>query len=63
MEDGAGLHAFVEEDPATGGARFGVERIPLDPETGDASGQPAGRETFAERLEWERRVEELRGSS
>lgn len=63
LEDAWGLHAFVEEDPATGRPRYGVERVPLDPETGDATGRPAGRETFAERSEWERRVEELRGSS
>ena len=61
VEDGSGLHAFVEEDPGTGAPRYVVERVPLDPETGDAVGEPTDRSTFTDRPEWERGVKELRG--
>ena len=62
VEDGSGLHAFVEEDPGTGAPLYVVEQVPLDPETGDAVDEPTDRRTFTDRSEWERRVEELRGS-
>jgi hypothetical protein len=63
LEDGAGLHVFVDEEPGTGAPRYVVERVPLDPETGDAVGEPADRRTFTDPLEWERHVGELRTSS
>lgn len=63
VKDGAGLHAFVDEDPATGAPRYVVERVSLDPETGDAVGGPTDRRVFADPSEWERGMRALRGSS
>ncbi|HEX6262834.1 MAG TPA: hypothetical protein VF097_08320 [Actinomycetota bacterium] len=60
LADGAGLHAFVDEDPGTGAPRFGAERVPLDPETGDATGDPSDRRMFGQREEWERHVRAIR---
>jgi hypothetical protein len=59
VDDGTGIHIFVEEDPGTGGPRYGVEQVPLDPDTGDAVGPPADRRVFEDRAEWERHREEV----
>jgi hypothetical protein len=63
VPDGAGLHAFIEEDPGTGLPAFGLEAVQLDPDTGDwAAGarQLAERRLFGSRQAWERACEELR---
>lgn len=63
LPSGAGLHAFVEEDPATSGPLYGVEAVQLDPATGDweADAAPlAERRTFGSPGEWQQAIEDLR---
>lgn len=62
LADGAGLHAFVEEDPGTGEPRYGLERLVLDPDTGDAAGEPRDRRMFRDAAEWERNLAEARSA-
>ncbi len=64
LRDGAGLHVFVQQDPATAGPLYGVEAVQLDPHTGDwlTDAAPWARpETFSQPEPWQRLVEELRG--
>jgi len=64
LRDGAGLHVFVQQDPATAGPQYGVEAVQLDPHTGDwlTEASPWARsETFGQPEPWRRLVEELRG--
>ena len=55
LSDGAGIHAFVELDPETGGPLYGLESIQLDAQTGDwvtdAQGLVA-RRTFPDAASW-----------
>lgn len=63
LKSGAGLHAFIEPDPDTGGPLFGVELVQLDPQTGDwLSDVPAlaERQTFSGRQQWEQAARQLR---
>lgn len=64
VADGAGLHAFIEQDPDSAEPVFGVEGVQLDQATGDwvtDAPQLAERRLFASRQDWEQAVEELRG--
>lgn len=63
LPDGVGLHVFVEEDPETGAPIFGLERVQLDPSTGDwvNAAQPSPeRQTFPSADRWEEAVKALR---
>lgn len=63
VSDGAGLHVFVEEDPETGAPVFGLERLQLDPSTGEwlSATQPSPeRQTFPSADRWEEAVKALR---
>jgi hypothetical protein len=64
VRDGAGLHVFVQQDPATAGPLYGVEAVQLDPHTGDWLAEAAAwapAETFTQPEPWRRLVEELHG--
>ncbi|HEY8200502.1 MAG TPA: hypothetical protein VII47_04030 [Actinomycetota bacterium] len=55
LTDGAGIHAFVELDPETGGPIWGMESIQLDAQTGDwvtEAGELALRRTFSDAGSW-----------
>ena len=63
IADGAGLHAFIEQDPDRAAPVFGVEGVQLEPATGDwamDAPQLAERQLFDSRQAWELAVEELR---
>lgn len=60
LEDGAGIHVFVDDDPATGAPRYGVERVPLDPDSGDAVGAASDRRMFTDPGQWERHIAGVR---
>ncbi len=63
LPDGVGLHVFLEEDPETGAPIFGLERVQLDPSTGDwvSAAQPSPeRQTFPSADRWEEAVKALR---
>ena len=65
LADGVALHVFVEMDPESGGALFGVESVQLDPQTGDwvTDAPPlAPRRTFSEPESWNEAIAELRAS-
>jgi hypothetical protein len=63
LGDGAGLHVFVQQDPETAAPRYGVERVQLDPQTGDwlheASGWAEPR-TVSTPESWRDLIDELR---
>lgn len=64
LADGAGLHAFIEQDPDRAAPVFGVEGVQLEPATGDwamDAPQLAERQLFDSRQAWELAIEELRG--
>jgi hypothetical protein len=60
---GTGLRQTIEADPDTGAARFRLEVVRLDPETGDplpGAGEPSVEESFADQAEWASAVEARR---
>jgi hypothetical protein len=66
LSDGAGIHAFVELDPETGGPLYGLESIQLDAQTGDwvtdAQGLTA-RRTFPDAASWADGIRAAGGSA
>lgn len=65
VPDGAGVHAFIEQDPDRGVPVFGVEGVQLEPVTGDwamDAPQLAERRLFDSRDAWELAVEEVRAN-
>jgi hypothetical protein len=63
LNDGIGLHIFVEPDPDSGGPVFGFEAIQLDPRTGDwvrESKSLLERRTFSDAQLWEDGVQRAR---
>lgn len=63
LADGYALHCTAHLDPDSGGIVHGVERLRLDPASGELTG-PEGpdRREFVDPEEWRRAVEELRGT-
>lgn len=61
VPEGTGLHTFVENDPSTYDARYGIELLRLDPRTGEhlASHESPHREDFEDADEWTRAVEHI----
>ena len=62
LPEGTGLDVFIEPDPDTDRASYGLEAIPLDPRTGDRVAQASPLtelRTFSDRGRWEEAVEEL----
>ena len=60
---GTGLRQTIEADQDTGAARYRLEVVALDRETGDAlpgTGEPSLEETFADQAEWALAVEARR---
>jgi hypothetical protein len=65
LADGAGIHSFVELDPETGNAVYGLEQIQLDAQTGDwvTDAQAlTSRTMFADEAAWRAGVAEAGGS-
>jgi len=63
LADGAGIHAFVELDPESGGPLWGMESIQLDAQTGDwvaEAGELAVRRTFSDAASWADGVEQAK---
>jgi hypothetical protein len=63
LADGAGIHAFVELDPETGGPVWGMELIQLDAQTGDwvtEAGELALRRTFPDAAAWAEGIEQAK---
>lgn len=64
LPDGLGLHVFVEVDPETANPVYGVERVRLDPATGDwvdeGETDAASRQSFPTPERWQSAVEALR---
>lgn len=63
VETGAGLYLFVEEDIDTGWPRYGVQVVPLDPQTGQvlADREPLeGLQRYPDLDSWKQAVADLR---
>jgi hypothetical protein len=62
LPEGTGLHIWMEESLERSGVEYGVEVVPLDPDTGQwLAEQPIEeRRTFTEHGLWSEAVEELR---
>jgi hypothetical protein len=62
LPEGTGLHMWMEESLEHSGVEYGVELVPLDPDTGQwLAEQPVQeRRTFSEHRLWSEAVEELK---
>ena len=62
LPEGTGLHVWMEESLEHSGVEYGVEVVPLDPNTGQWLAEQAVQErrTFSEHGLWSEAVEELR---
>lgn len=62
LPDGAGLHLYVEPDPDSDGAIYGIERLWLDPKSGEVL-REGGRSEFRDPARWKDEAERIRGRS
>ncbi len=56
LADGAAIRSAVEIDPDTFHPVYSIERLRLDPDTGDVIERSTSADTFADRAPWERAV-------
>jgi len=59
LVDGLGVHVFVEPDPDSEGALYGVEVLRLDPRSGEILGE-GERVVLRDPAEWRRAIERAR---